>query len=100
MCEHIGMVAIESGTIGAVAGSDGCVDCLAIGGSWVHLRRCLVCGHVGCCDSSPNHHATTHFRTTNHPLIQSFEPGEEWLWCFVDNESFEIGNVPASPAHT
>jgi len=62
----------------------GCEECLAMGASWVHLRRCLTCGHVGCCDSSPNRHATKHFRQTAHPVIQSFEPGEEWEWCYED----------------
>jgi uncharacterized UBP type Zn finger protein len=62
----------------------GCVDCLAIGGSWVHLRICLNCGHVGCCDSSPNKHATQHFRATRHPVITSAEEGETWAWCYVD----------------
>jgi uncharacterized UBP type Zn finger protein len=64
--------------------ADGCEDCLKIGASWVHLRLCLECGHVGCCDSSPNRHATKHFRKTNHPIIRSFEPGESWRWCYVD----------------
>jgi uncharacterized UBP type Zn finger protein len=63
---------------------EGCEDCLAIGGRWVHLRMCLECGHVGCCDSSPNKHATKHFHGTSHPVVRSFEPGEEWRWCFVD----------------
>ena len=56
--------------------ADGCEDCLKTGGWWVHLRLCLICGHVGCCDQSPNKHATRHFHTTQHPIIQSFEPGE------------------------
>lgn len=64
--------------------AQGCEDCLRIGATWVHLRECLVCGHVGCCDSSPNRHATAHFRATEHPLVQSFEPGEDWVWCYVD----------------
>jgi uncharacterized UBP type Zn finger protein len=64
--------------------TDGCEECLASGSEWVHLRRCLSCGHVGCCDDSPNRHATKHFRHTHHPVIQSFEPGEEWVWCFKD----------------
>lgn len=55
-----------------------------IGGCWVHLRICLICGHVGCCDSSPNRHARGHFHATGHPFIQSFEPGEDWRWCYVD----------------
>lgn len=62
----------------------GCEDCLKMGGRWLHLRLCLTCGHVGCCDSSPNRHARKHFGTTTHPIIQSFEPGETWRWCFVD----------------
>ena len=62
----------------------GCEECLATGGRWVHLRMCLTCGHVGCCDSSPNRHATKHFRGTQHPIVQSVEPGESWRWCFVD----------------
>jgi len=64
--------------------AQGCEDCLKIGGTWVHLRICLVCGHVGCCDNSPNKHATKHFHATKHPLIQSFEPDEDWIWCYVD----------------
>ena len=67
----------------------GCTDCLALGDSWVHLRLCLACGFVGCCDSSPNHHATHHFEETGHPLIQSFERGEDWIWCYVDDVMME-----------
>ena len=63
---------------------EGCEKCLQTGDPWVHLRICLSCGQVGCCDSSPNKHATRHFRATGHPIIQSFEPGEDWRWCFVD----------------
>jgi uncharacterized UBP type Zn finger protein len=62
----------------------GCKECLEIGGHWVHLRLCLSCGHVGCCDSSPNRHATKHFRASHHPIVRSFEPGEDWAWCYVD----------------
>jgi uncharacterized UBP type Zn finger protein len=64
--------------------SDGCEECLASGGRWVHLRMCLVCGHVGCCDSSPGKHATQHFHATHHPVMRSAEPGETWGWCYVD----------------
>jgi hypothetical protein len=65
--------------------TEGCEDCLAVGsGGWVHLRECLSCGHVGCCDSSPAKHASAHYRATDHPVIQSFEPGEDWRWCYVD----------------
>ncbi|HUZ97065.1 MAG TPA: UBP-type zinc finger domain-containing protein [Edaphobacter sp.] len=64
--------------------SKGCEDCLKIGGQWVHLRMCMICGHVACCDSSPNRHATAHFHATRHPIMRSVEPGEDWGWCYVD----------------
>ena len=64
---------------------DGCEECLQMGSDWVHLRLCLSCGHVGCCDNSTNKHATKHFKSTKHPIIRSFEPGETWKWCYVDN---------------
>ncbi len=67
----------------------GCEDCLRTGDWWVHLRMCLTCGHVGCCDSSPNGHATAHVGETDHPIVQSREPGETWIWCYVDQLSFE-----------
>jgi ubiquitin-hydrolase Zn-finger-containing protein len=87
-------------TIEEVAPSgDGCVECLQMGARWVHLRRCATCGHVGCCDSSPNKHATAHFRTIHHPVVQSFEPGEDWYWCYVDDLAFEIEGAPPSPSH-
>ena len=72
--------------------AEGCEECLQMGDGWVHLRKCLVCGHVGCCDNSKNKHATRHFRATEHPLIQSLEPGEDWIWCYVD----EVFMEPAS----
>ncbi|HYV14953.1 MAG TPA: UBP-type zinc finger domain-containing protein [Conexibacter sp.] len=62
----------------------GCEECLQSGSRWVHLRLCLSCGHVGCCDSSPNRHASAHARETGHPIVRSFQPGEEWRWCYVD----------------
>ena len=62
----------------------GCEDCLKMGDTWVHLRMCLECGHVGCCDSSKNKHATKHFHGTKHPIMRSIEPGESWKWCYVD----------------
>jgi uncharacterized UBP type Zn finger protein len=62
----------------------GCEDCLATGGTWVHLRMCETCGHIGCCDQSPGRHAREHFHATSHPIIRSAEPGEDWSWCFVD----------------
>ena len=68
----------------------GCEDCLKIGGTWVHLRMCEICGHIGCCDDSPNKHATAHFHATSHPVIRSAEPGEEWSWCYVDEIAFVL----------
>jgi uncharacterized UBP type Zn finger protein len=67
-----------------IPSAKGCEDCLKIGDDWVHLRLCLTCGHVGCCDSSKNKHATKHYAHTTHPLIQSFERGEHWRWCYPD----------------
>jgi Zn-finger in ubiquitin-hydrolases and other protein len=77
----------------------GCVECLRDGTRWVHLRRCTRCGHVGCCDNSPGRHATAHFHEIGHPLIQSFEPGEDWYWCYVDELAFEDEAAPPSPSH-
>lgn len=73
---------------------DGCEECLASGDEWVHLRLCLECGHVGCCDDSPNRHATKHFHRTKHPVMQSFEPGEDWGFCFVENLFIEPAPRP------
>jgi len=70
--------------------SRGCEQCLAMGDTWVHLRVCLQCGQVGCCDSSKNKHATKHFRATQHPMVRSLEPGEHWAWCYVDDVGFEV----------
>lgn len=67
----------------------GCEECLAMGDTWVHLRLCMQCGHVGCCDDSKNRHATKHFRATHHPIMRSLEPGETWGWCFVDELGFD-----------
>jgi uncharacterized UBP type Zn finger protein len=76
--------------------TSGCEECLQIGSPWVHLRLCLTCGHVGCCDSSPNRHATRHFRQTEHPVIRSLEPGERWAWCYVDEMVLDIPTHLAS----
>jgi uncharacterized UBP type Zn finger protein len=73
----------------AASYNKGCEDCLKIGGSWVHLRECLVCGHVACCDSSPNRHATAHFHGTTHPVMRSVEPGEDWGYCYLDEVMVE-----------
>jgi hypothetical protein len=82
-CEHLNQVKEVTPS------AKGCEDCLRIGGTWMHLRLCTGCGHVGCCDSSPNRHATKHFNQTRHPIIKSFEPGEDWGWCFIDEVFFE-----------
>lgn len=73
--------------------SDGCAECLATGSAWLHLRICLECGHVGCCDDSPNQHASKHAAATEHPIIRSLEPGERWSWCFVDELVFRLDGV-------
>ena len=70
-----------------------CEDCIKTGDSWVHLRMCTECGHVGCCDSSKNKHATRHFHSTKHPVIRSIEPGETWTWCYVDEQMGELSRA-------
>lgn len=79
-CEHVGETKIRH----VKRPGAGCVDCLKIGGWWVHLRECLTCGHVACCDSSPNRHATAHYHQSKHPIVSSVEVGETWSWCYVD----------------
>ena len=73
--------------------SDGCEDCLAIGSNWVHLRMCMTCGHIGCCDQSPMRHASGHYHSSGHPIIQSFEPGEDWWWCYEDDLGFLVSGA-------
>ena len=80
-CTHLGMIHVTE----APDDIAGCEDCLAIGGRWVHLRMCQTCGRIGCCDSSPNKHASAHARDTEHPIARSAEPGERWSWCYVDD---------------
>ena len=89
-CTHLDQVDVD-----ATPSSTGCEDCLKIGGRWVHLRMCLSCGHVGCCDSSPNKHATAHNHATHHALVQSYEPGEDWVWCYSDEVAFVLDGVPS-----
>lgn len=93
-CSHLDTVAEVTPS------SEGCEDCLRIGGRWVHLRLCMRCGHVGCCDNSPNRHATAHWEAhLDHPIIRSFEPGEDWWWCYPDQLFFEVEGAPPSPSH-
>ena len=84
VCEHL----FEAKPI--PARTPGCEECLKTGLLWVHLRLCLSCGHVGCCDSSPGRHATKHFHHTSHPVVASYEPGERWAWCYVDQEELPV----------
>lgn len=77
-CTHLGRI------YRVTPSADGCEECLRLGEEWVHLRMCLECGHVGCCDSSKNKHATGHFHGTGHPIMKSVQPGENWKWCFID----------------
>jgi uncharacterized UBP type Zn finger protein len=87
-CPHIGQIRnVKPRT------PQGCEECLKLGDSWVHLRLCLTCGHVGCCDSSKNRHATKHFLATRHPIIKSFEPGEDWGWCYIDQLMLDLSDV-------
>ena len=88
-CSHLDQVQITE----LPASVDGCEDCLRDGGRWLHLRICLTCGHVGCCDSSPGRHASRHADAASHPLIRSLEPGEEWSYCFIDDAGMLIPEV-------
>jgi hypothetical protein len=93
-CSHLGSVQ------DVVPSADGCEDCLRTGDRWVHLRICQGCGHIGCCDSSPNKHATAHFAAhPDHPIVRSYEPGEDWWWCYADELAFEVPDAPPSPSH-
>lgn len=85
-CTHLDQVEF----VQAPADVAGCEDCLQQGTRWVHLRMCQECGHIGCCDSSPETHATKHFHATEHPVVRSVEPGEDWSWCYVDQVMFRL----------
>lgn len=87
-CKHLSTIKVQQ------TDKDYCEDCVKTGDTWVHLRLCLQCGHVACCDSSPNRHATAHFRKTHHPLVRSIEPGEAWVWCYA--EEMEAGEIAAT----
>jgi uncharacterized UBP type Zn finger protein len=86
-CSHLDQIEVTS------TKKHVCEECVKMGDVWVHLRMCLQCGHVGCCDSSKNQHASKHFGRTTHPLIRSIEPGEAWVWCYPDQ--FEVGELGA-----
>lgn len=89
LCSHLDQIAPVS-----PSSTRGCSQCLASGDRWLHLRLCLTCGEVGCCDSSPNRHASRHATEQGHPIVLSFEPGEDWCWCFVDETAFVVDGLP------
>lgn len=82
-CSHLDQIHVRK------PHSHECEECVKMGSRWVHLRLCTICGHVGCCDSSPNTHATKHYHATQHPIVKSIEPGEHWMWCYVDEVVME-----------
>jgi uncharacterized UBP type Zn finger protein len=88
-CTHLDQVTVLELPVSV----DGCEDCLRMGGKWLHLRICLSCGHVGCCDDSPNRHATAHHQAAGHPIVRSLEPGEDWSWCYDDEVALLIDGV-------
>jgi uncharacterized UBP type Zn finger protein len=92
-CTHLDTVEIKE----LPPSVDGCEECLRIGSPWCHLRICLECGHVGCCDSSPNKHASAHAQEQRHPIIRSIQPGEDWSWCYVDELAMVIPEVHGEP---
>ncbi len=94
ICDHLSTI------VAVVPSSTGCEDCLRAGQhNWVHLRLCMACGHVGCCDNSPGRHGTKHFQAAGHPICRSFEPGEDWFWCYVDQVMFELEGAPPAVSH-
>ena len=86
VCTHLDQILITD----MQASVEGCEACLRIGGKWLHLRICLTCGHVGCCDDSPNRHATKHFHHTGHPIIEAYDPPEDWGWCYIDELMLDL----------
>ncbi|HEX5723668.1 MAG TPA: UBP-type zinc finger domain-containing protein [Acidimicrobiia bacterium] len=95
ICDHLDSITDP------IPETQGCEDCLAAGKhAWVHLRTCQTCGHVGCCDQSPERHASAHFNATGHPIVRSYEPGESWYWCYVDQVGFELSDHPEAPSYS
>ena len=92
ICSHLDQISVSQ----LPESIAGCEECLRIGSSWVHLRMCMSCGRIGCCDSSPNRHASRHAREASHPIVRSAEPGEDWSWCFVDDLAFLVEPTTAS----
>lgn len=93
-CGHVPMVSEVTPS------ANGCEDCLRDGGTWVHLRMCMTCGHVGCCNNSRGRHATAHWQEhQDHPVIRSFEPGEDWWWCYRDHLLFDVPGADPAPSY-
>jgi uncharacterized UBP type Zn finger protein len=84
-CHHFDHLKLQELPGASASYKKGCAECIKMGSTWVHLRECLICGNVACCDSSINKHATKHFHATNHPVMRSVEPGEHWGWCYIDD---------------
>ncbi len=98
-CEHTAALTVSDGVLGVPPRTQGCEECLANGSSWLHLRRCVTCGRVGCCDDSPATHARLHAEQESHPVMQSFEPAEDWVYCFVHQGGFTPHEGVPSPSH-
>ncbi len=91
VCTHLDTIQVTA----LPSSIEGCAECLKTGDRWVHLRMCMTCGAIGCCDSSPNRHASRHAREVDHPIARSAEPGEDWSWCFVDEVAFVVDSSGA-----
>jgi uncharacterized UBP type Zn finger protein len=87
-CSHLDTIALTQ----LPPSIAGCEECLKIGAAWVHLRMCTSCGRIGCCDDSPNRHATAHYRASGHPIVRSAEPGEDWFWCYADEVALAVAD--------
>ena len=98
-CLHLGSISRASGLLGVAPKANGCEDCLPDRTDWVHLRRCLECGRILCCESSPQKHARSHAGVSGHALVQSFEPGEDWVWCYSDQVFLKLPEGAGSPSH-
>ena len=96
VCSHLDNIRVTA----LPAPIEGCEECLKLGSSWVHLRMCMTCGKIGCCDSSPNRHASGHAREASHPIVRSAEPGEDWCWCFLDEVGFVVESRGAASSST
>ncbi|HEX6946483.1 MAG TPA: UBP-type zinc finger domain-containing protein [Acidimicrobiia bacterium] len=93
-CAHLDQVLTD-----VEPSSQGCYECEQSGGWWVHLRICMTCGHVGCCNASPGKHASAHHEEAGHPVVRSFEPGEDWWWCYPESLFFFVEGAPQAPSH-